>query len=51
MYDLDFVLKQADHGLKCSEIAKHKVAGKPRYDWQQDEKSGLWKRRPLSAAP
>ena len=51
VYDLDFLMKQGDAGLNCSEILVHKVGGKPRYEWYQDEKDGLWKRRPPSTAP
>jgi len=50
-YDLDLFMKQAEHGLKCNEIDVHKVAGKPRYEWYQDKKDSLWKRRPASTAP
>jgi hypothetical protein len=50
-YDLDFLMKQGDGGLTPSEILVHKVAGKPRYEWYQDEKNGVWKRRAFAGAP
>lgn len=39
-YDLDFFMKEGTDQLEVSEIAVHKVNGKPRYNWQ--EKDGLW---------
>ena len=39
-YDLDFFMSEDPHGLAVSEIAVHKVAGVPRYGWQ--EKGGVW---------
>ncbi len=45
MYDLDFFMKSTDGGLKVSEVAVHKEAGKPRYGWV--EKAGIWSKQPM----
>ncbi len=47
MYDLDIFMtgtKEAD--LKATDIAIHKVNGKPRYTWYED--GGIWKKKPVT---
>jgi hypothetical protein len=43
MYDLDFFMKSTPMGLRVSEVAVHKEAGKPRYGWV--EKDGVWSKQ------
>ncbi len=43
MYDLDFFMKAAASSLEVSEVTIHKEAGKPRYDWV--EENGVWVRK------
>ncbi len=45
MYDLDFFMKSTPMGLRVSEVAVHKEAGKPRYGWV--EKDGVWSKQPM----
>ena len=40
VYDLDFFMQQTDHGIQTTEVAIHKQAGKPRYNWK--EENGKW---------
>jgi len=42
IYDLDFFMKQGEHGLEATEVSIHKKAGKPRYGWK--EENGIWKK-------
>jgi len=42
LYDLDFFMKQTEHGMKTTEVAVHKKSGEPRYGWK--EKDGIWKK-------
>jgi hypothetical protein len=42
LYDLDFFMKRAEHGTETTEVAIHKKAGKPRYNWK--EEGGVWKK-------
>ena len=42
-YDLDFFMNDTDAGLQVSEMMVHKVNGKPRYNWA--EENGLWIRK------
>ena len=42
LYDLDFFMKQTDHGLKTTEVAVHKKSGEPRYGWKETD--GIWKK-------
>jgi len=43
--DVDFFLKSKDGKLEMTDTTVHKIAGNPRYNWE--EKDGLWKRVPL----
>ncbi len=40
VYDLDFFMKQGEKGIETTEVAIHKQAGKPRYNWK--EENGTW---------
>lgn len=42
-YDMDFFMTSTEAGLQVSEIMLHKVQGKPRYGWY--EQDGLWIRK------
>jgi hypothetical protein len=42
VYDLDFFMKQTEHGLETTEVDIHKKSGKPRYGWKED--NGVWKK-------
>ena len=42
LYDLDFFMKQTNHGIKTSEVTVHKKSGEPRYRWA--EVDGVWKK-------
>lgn len=42
IYDLDFFMKDTEHGLKVTEVSIHKESGEPRYNWK--EKNGVWVR-------
>lgn len=42
-YDLDFFIKETDSGLEVTEQTLHKVDGKARYSWYEEE--GVWKRK------
>jgi hypothetical protein len=42
MYDLDFFMKQSGKDLKTTEVAVHKKAGVPRYNWKEED--GVWKK-------
>src|SRR5262245_35250442 len=42
MYDLDFFMKQTGDKLKTTDVAVHKKAGVPRYNWK--EEGGVWKK-------
>ncbi|HUP63219.1 MAG TPA: hypothetical protein VNA69_22705 [Thermoanaerobaculia bacterium] len=44
--DVDFFLKSKDGKLEMTDTTVHKVDGKPRYNWK--EENGIWKRVPLS---
>ena len=41
LYDLDFFMKQTDHGFKTTKVSVHKKSGEPRYGWK--EVDGVWK--------
>ena len=47
VYDLDFFMKQTGDGLETTEITVHKKAGKPRYNWK--EENGIWKKVKVEA--
>ena len=40
LYDLDFFMKQTDHGIVTTEVAIHKKSGKARYGWKETD--GTW---------
>ena len=42
LYDLDFFMKQTDHGIITTEVAIHKKSGKARYGWK--EVDGVWQK-------
>ncbi|MCH7549306.1 MAG: hypothetical protein IH969_07220 [Candidatus Krumholzibacteriota bacterium] len=42
VYDLDFMMKETDHGIRTTEVMVHKKSGEPRYAWK--EKDGVWTR-------
>ncbi|HEY8712060.1 MAG TPA: hypothetical protein VIM68_04265 [Thermoanaerobaculia bacterium] len=43
--DVDFFMKDKDGKLVMSDATVHKIDGKPRYDWE--EENGFWKRVPV----
>lgn len=43
--DVDFFLKSKDGKLEMSDTSVHKVEGKPRYNWKEED--GFWKRVPV----
>ncbi len=43
--DVDFFLKSKGGKLEMTDTTVHKVAGKPRYNWK--EENGFWKRVPV----
>ena len=43
IYDLDFFIKETDSGLEVTQQTLHKVDGKARYSWYEEE--GVWKRK------
>ena len=43
--DVDFFLKSKDGKLAMTDTTVHKVEGKPRYNWK--EENGFWKRVPV----
>ena len=43
VFDLDFWVKQGEHGLVVAETMIHKEDGEPRYTWQQD--GDVWNRK------
>ena len=43
--DVDFFLKSKDGKLEMTDTTVHKVNGKPRYNWK--EENGFWKRVPV----
>lgn len=47
--DVDFFLKAKGRGLQMVGITVHKIDGKPRYDWKEEE--GFWKRIPVEEQP
>ena len=49
LYDVDFFMKgTSKDNLTFSEFMIHKVEGKPRYTWY--EENGVWKKKPVEAA-
>jgi hypothetical protein len=42
LYDLDFFMKQDDHGITTTEVAIHKKSGKARYGWKETD--GIWRK-------
>lgn len=40
--DVDFFLESADGQLEMTDITVHKIEGKPRYNWKEED--GFWKR-------
>jgi len=48
MLDVDFFLKSKDGKLEMTDTTVHKVEGKPRYNWKEED--GLWKRVPVKNA-
>jgi hypothetical protein len=44
--DVDFFLESKDGKLEMTDTTVHKVDGKPRYNWK--EENGIWKRVPLN---
>ncbi len=42
-YDLDFFMKETDSGLEVTQQLLHKVDGKARYSWYEEE--GVWKQQ------
>jgi hypothetical protein len=49
VYDVDFFMKgTAKDNLTFTEFMIHKVDGKPRYTWH--EENGVWKRKPVESA-
>src|SRR5712692_810338 len=45
--DVDFFLKSTDGKLVMTDTTIHKVEGKPRYNWKEED--GLWKRVPVKS--
>ena len=45
VYDLDFFMKQGAKGIETTEVAIHKQAGKPRYNWK--EENGTWRKEKI----
>ncbi len=43
--DVDFFLKSQDGKLAMTDTTVHKVEGKPRYNWKEED--GFWKRVPV----
>ncbi len=43
--DVDFFLKSKDGKLEMTDTTVHKVEGKPRYNWKEED--GFWKRVPV----
>ena len=43
IYDLDFFIKETDSGLEVTQQTLHKIDGKARYSWYEEE--GVWKRK------
>ncbi|MBI1936922.1 MAG: hypothetical protein HYS25_02245 [Ignavibacteriales bacterium] len=41
VYDLDFFIKETDDGLKVTQQKLHKINGKARYTWYEED--GVWK--------
>ena len=42
-YDLDFFMKETDSGFEVTQQTLHKIDGKARYSWYEEE--GVWKRK------
>jgi hypothetical protein len=45
--DVDFFLKSEDGKLAMTDTTVHKVNGKPRYNWKEED--GFWKRVPVKS--
>ena len=45
--DVDFFLKSKDGKLEMTDTTVHKVEGKPRYNWKEED--GFWKRVPVKS--
>lgn len=43
--DVDFFLKSNDDKLEMTDTTIHKIEGKPRYNWKEED--GFWKRVPV----
>jgi hypothetical protein len=43
--DVDFFLKSKGDKLEMTDTTIHKIEGKPRYNWKEED--GLWKRVPV----
>ena len=42
VYDIDVFMKETEAGLEATEVHVHKVDGKPRYTWKEED--GVWVR-------
>ena len=45
--DVDFFLRSKDGKLEMQDTTVHKVEGKPRYNWKEED--GFWKRVPVKS--
>ena len=45
--DVDFFLKQEGDKLEMTDTTVHKIEGKPRYNWKEED--GFWKRVPVKS--
>ncbi len=47
MIDVDCFLKSKNGRLEMTDTTVHKVEGKPRYDWKEED--GFWRRVPVKS--
>ena len=45
--DVDFFLKSNGDKLEMTDTTVHKIEGKPRYNWKEED--GFWKRVPVKS--